>query len=353
MIKTKNQIKILIADISCFSYKGKPTGHYWKTAKYYKNILKQDFNVIIGGSKEYFTYFDKSEILKFRYSNRSDDNYTLYDTFTKIIKEILNIKKAFSYECDIIIFQSCALLSICIALFFIKTNKKIILIQYTNLLKYFKYRILYKFIKNKISGIITSIKDVGKSYSNNYLVIPDYIYEGETNKVQYKSKFIYDFCVIGNIGLGKDIEDIVNVMKKTKYSVIIAGHFNDINRFNNLLRIKSDNIKIINKFISYDKYINIIQNSKYVILPYKEYYNNASSGVVFDAIFNETPVISTKVNSLNFITKYNLGYQYKVSIKEFLNINIDYNLLRNNIIKYLKKNEENGLQLIEFMKNSY
>ena len=45
--------KAIIADISSLSYEGKIYGHFVKAASLFKNVMDEEYNVIVAGSKEY------------------------------------------------------------------------------------------------------------------------------------------------------------------------------------------------------------------------------------------------------------------------------------------------------------
>ena len=100
-------------------------------------------------------------------------------------------------------------------------------------------------------------------------------------------------------------------------------------------------------YISEENYTQYLNESRYCILNYSGEYSQRSSGVVFDTLFADVPVVGRECKALDFIKQKNLGLlfdnintfepsivlskevheQYKKSIREY----------RLEHLKYIKK----------------
>ena len=140
-----------------------------------------------------------------------------------------------------------------------------------------------------------------------FVRVPDYYITDEIIKYQNSIKKRGCVC-LGEIRPEKDIVGLVRVIRKTPLFLFIAGSFQDENIYQKVNRIKTENIKIENKNLSYDTYIKYLSEYKYVILPYDPmYYNIKTSGVLLEAIFlGAVPVAPRNILEQNRIQ--GLGY---------------------------------------------
>ena len=109
---------------------------------------------------------------------------------------------------------------------------------------------------------------------------------------------------------------------------------------------------MIDKYLSDREYQEVFDKVKYIILPYNEYYETASSGVIYDAIFHRCPVIATNVANFQFIETYKMGMLYSGSLDEVRNQleNCEkYVTYVNNIERYLEHNYELSRNIISFV----
>lgn len=337
---------VIIADISGFSVNGKPSAHYWKVASDYKRILRDEFTTQIAGPKTYRHVIDEDYIV-LKYNIAGLKTYSVFENLKKIIFELANFRKVIKQKTDIIIFQSSGFLSMLIGLFMTgNRGKDIYIIQYTDRLKSYKYSILYKLVKKHIKGVISGMEHIGRKYSDNVLTMPDYIFSGNMPKMD---SFNGCFLICGIMFEGKDIEQALEVFRVRKEQLNIIGHFHNKSRLKKLLSVKTGNVNISDRYLSEKEYDSIIRQSSYLILPYKAHYNNATSGVVYDAIFRGKPVITKALKGMRFVSDYNIGFLYKESIEEFFREKHDYDEYRNNIIRYIENNMKSVNKLRGFI----
>lgn len=343
--------KLIIADITTLTENNKLYGHFPKVAQEYNDILCNKFDCYISGGKTYSNYFDMCNYIKLPFYIKFNQNKSKIKKIFVKFKELINALCVLNIDSDIVIFQSYSELPIFLALYMKKKcNKKIYMIQYQKGLKSKITRRIYNKVRYKINGIITSSDEVGKFYSNNYIVIPDYFPRTDlSNNKDEKQK--YDFTILGTISEGKDYENIINVLKNTGYRVRIAGKFFDRERYNLLKKSATKNIEFIDKYLTDEEYEKYIYETKYIVLPYKSQYENKSSGVVLDAIYRKKPVIASDLSSFKFIEKYELGLLYRNSFSEVLE-RIDekkYKIFKENINRFVKEKEIEKDKLIEFI----
>jgi glycosyltransferase involved in cell wall biosynthesis len=237
---------------------------------------------------------------------------------------------------------------------FKRKQSKIFLIKYNIETKPVRRKI-HRIIKNKVSCVFTSLPQVGEFYEFPYLLIPDYFpVEQYRNLVNHTTKF--DFVILGTIDNDKNIEDVIQSILNTEYTLKIAGHFHDKAYLAKIITMsgRSENILIQDKYLSDSEYKDTILQSKYVLLPYKKSaYLIRSSGVILDAVYKGVPVIATDIESFQFISKFGIGYLYDNSFLEILlHINeISYNKLIDNISNFRKMQENKKNELINKIHN--
>lgn len=353
--------KLLIADcLGKHDGKGKLFGHYFTVFEQYYQILKNDFEISFGVTREYkrkINFCDNFFIIRF--SQNYSKKLNKFDKYIFLLKEIVNIITVLNSKCSIVIFQQTNFIFSIIPLVFYFGKKKIFFIVYKDYLnsggtikrqlKYF----LYNLIKKKIKGLIVGMEEVGKIYNHNYLVMPDYLFNSRLiNDSAVPIK--YDIAVIGIINISKQVFDVVSSFYNTKYKIIIAGKFKDNEQYRKVSQFNSNNITITNEYLSREKYRDILQSTKFMALPYDpKAYTLNSSGVFYDAIYHLKPVITSNTEFFKRVQENNLGYVYINSISESINILDDtkiYENYVNNIKNYVEKiNKDNKNKLIEFL----
>lgn len=309
--------KIFVADILSHTDEGKSVGHYFALARNYQELFGG--RVVVAGGPVYRMGFDTSELLVLPYNTSGTGLKTRIKTFfnaCKLFKEA---------QGHIIILQQCTTITmfLCIALFY-HGKSRLYLIQYSS--EGFRMKlgqIFFRFAKKKIDGIICPNDTVGNYFQGvPYCVVPDYIYTVNTeNKTfSYKDKY-YDICIVGRIAPEKGVVEVARYFSNTKYKVLIAGRPQTEELTKELREAceHSSNIKLHLDYISEQEYTDYLNNSKYAILNYSAEYSSRSSGVVFDMLFNNIPVIGRRCESLQFIEKYELGMVYD----EICDINIE------------------------------
>lgn len=328
---------LYIADVKSFNVEGKSQGHYFSIAKNYNDIFKGLYKVYVAGGPLYQDKFNNVYLLK-------------YDTFKKtsfILSKLRILRNLYDLfrgkeSGDIVVLQSSAVSTAFIGILLFKSFKcKLYLIVYSdeNLNSSLK-RILYSFSKRKIDGILCPSENVGKLYKRPYCVVPDYVYTA-TMKYSYVSfeNKLYDFTAVGIICRDKGIIEFAKKMKHTRYKILIAGMPQNKDIEEEIISVCADaeNIQLNLGYLSEEEYSMSIINSKYCFLNYSGAYSEHSSGVVFDILFRNVPIIGTKTKFLSFIADYQLGFLYD-SLENFdpetvlkKDVYIDY---LNNIQKY-------------------
>lgn len=343
--------KVGIVDTLTLTKDGRIYGHFNKTAEQFFSILSSNTEVAIIGGKTYCSYFEKQNIIRLPFFTTKDE----FDSKNKIIKYIIRIKSiintlfSLASDCDVLIFQDANQTVLYTLLKYIPVQKDVYLIKYS-VEKRNKTNIAYAKIKDKISGIITSIEDVGNFYGTRYLIIPDY-FPIETQKVEVEKK--YDFAVLGTGMLYKDYEDVVNCFKNRSERVLIAGHFSDLERFQKLKAISTANITLRNEYLSDSEYIECICSTKYILLPYKpEGYEEKSSGVVLDAVYRGVPVVTTDLKSFQFIKNSGIGYVYKGSLSSVIDEIDSLNAedFKETLTQFTDEQMKKGLRIPHFLK---
>lgn len=344
---------IYLADIRSLTPDGKvKTGHCVTVAKMYKEIFCDEALLLVSGGSVYKEYFEDKDCYILPYNE-------LTAKFSEKWKTFINCKKLFKEaEGKTIIFQSISpvTLFMCIILFY-RNKSKLYLIQYNTFAVGNRFnRFLYKLAKRAFNGLICPNDYVGQKFKLPYCVVPDYIYTGNNSigdVIKYASKQ-YDFCIIGRLNKDKGVIEAAKHFVGKEYKLLIAGSVQSNTLQKELIDIcsSSDNIELRIGYVSDNLYLKYLSLSRYAILNYMGEYSDRSSGVVFDTIFNNVPVIGRRCRALEFIEQNDIGYIYD-DIENFnpnivLNETFHSTCLRN-IIEYRKKHESYKQKLKKFI----
>lgn len=347
--------KLIVADISSFSCDGKLIGHWPVSAAMYQKILKNDFNTYVAGSELYKLYISE-KCIALPYGFDVLHKLSVKERIEKVLREIKNCRLLLASDAEIILFQSSGFVSMLYCLLTASKkvigSKKIFFIQYSYQCDGRIKSFLYKYAKRNITGLITSTNKVGKQYDISYVSIPDYIYIGDFEEKD-EEKFLYDFCMVGTMNDSKDIEMIIDTFAKyQKYKVKIAGFFQDKSRFQRLLEKATFNIELIDCYLTEEEFKSIIKNSRYCLLPYKKVHDIATSGVIYDYLFQNRPVIYRYSENFDFVEKYGAGLAYQNDIEEVLNYidNTPYIEFKKGIKKLIGDNMKTQKKIIDFIK---
>lgn len=336
--------QLIIADISSLRKGNTSFGHFISVAKNYRYLLEGVYDIRIAGGPIYKKYFSEEELVNLPNEIAVDLSKDKVSKIKEKVGELINARKLLkSTSNSVIIFQHYSVIPLLIEIIINKQrNNNIFLIQYKSELKNFLKKCLFRLARKKINGIITSQDTIGKEYKLPSIVLPDYIYVKETNQ-NYKNIIPkYDFGFVGIVREGKRVERIVEIFQKRNEKILIAGNFMLSEEKNKkILSGKNNHIYIYNKYLSEDEYWDSIESVKYFILPYDgKYYENASSGVIYDCLFHKKPVITIKRPTFQFIEDYGLGKLYDNDLSE---INFD-KLNDKNVYSKYEKNIEMWLE---------
>lgn len=346
-----NMNVIIIADIRSHALTGKVTGHFIPLAKNYQAIFKGLCDVKVSGGPAYLKSFKEEEMVTLPYdinATTMKDKWHTFDNCKILFKEGRG---------KIIIFQQSSIVTAYLALaLFYHRKSKVFIIQYsrTGIDSPLK-RTLYRLAKKKIDGVICPNEDVGKAYGLPYVVVPDYIYTGDANipTLSFEEKK-FDFCIVGRLSPEKGIPEAIRALRDTGYKVLIAGR-PQMEKLADEIRDACEgasNIELHLGYIDDKDYLDYIHQSRYSILNYQGEYSVRSSGVVYDMLFNGTPVVGCRCRALNFIEEQGLGMIYDdIS-------NIDYSRLmdasyyqrcQEHIDMYRKNHQQYKKKLIKFI----
>ncbi len=344
--------KIIIADITSLRNGENSFGHFFQVADMYRDIFGCNNTIVAGGpvyrKKYHLVYALKYDV----------DLKELEGTISRIVckaKEVINcINVLRRLNKDFIIFQDYSNTSLFLGILLCKTKSKLFLIQYKSEVEKFYRKFLFSLIRDRISGIIVPNKKVGEKYKVPYLVVPDYIYTHDKFP-EKKEAYEYDYGVFGIIREGKDVVGVAMKFIGSKKKIIIAGSVQSKILLEKLteISINNKNIIFINKYLSQKEYKFYFNNTRVIILPYTDdYYEDASSGVVFDILFAGKPVIARRFPVFSFIKEKELGLLYdKLEEINFENLwsREEYSKFQKNIEKYICINRDNKKRLVNFI----
>lgn len=343
--------EIIIADIRTNTLAGVVTGHFVYLAKLYQKIFSKKYVVKVAGGPAYLKSFSETELLLLPYNINGT-------TIKDKINSFRNCKRLFREAAGktIILQQSSVVTAfVAIALFYCGKSK-LLLIQYSNAgVSNLVKRFIYYLAKKSIDGVICPNENVGKAYGLPYIVVPDYIYIGDADfpSIPFREKQ-YDFCIIGRLSHEKGVPNVIKFFKKTDYKVLIAGKPQN-EALGEEIRKECEgaaNIELHLGYINDEDYLRYIQQSRYSVLNYQGEYSVRSSGVVYDMLFNGTPVVGCRCSALKFIEEKGLGLIYddinNIDFPRLMDVEF-YNWCQKNIVEYRKSHQQYKEKLIKFI----
>lgn len=341
---------ILIADIKSQEIDGKIYGHYVPVARNYLDIFKDSANIKVTGGPIFSNFFKPEDFFSLPYNNTSDNFSEKLKTFVNAI--VLFVK---GIGKTIILQQSTTATSfVAIALFYWWTGK-LFLIQYnTDGLSSRLKRFLYFLAKHKISGFIVPNDRVGNIFRKPYCVVTDYIKTKCKENTFLYSEREWDFGIIGTIFKDKGVIEAIEFFGNKDCKVLVAGNVAEPNLIDKIEKLKNryTNLDFRIGYLSDYDFNNLISRCRYCVLNYRGTYFDRSSGVVFDIIFNHTPVIGTRCNALKIVEDEKLGRVYddisELNISQLLD-EANYQKYLNAIGLYYHKQEKYKQNLIEFV----
>lgn len=132
------------------------------------------------------------------------------------------------------------------------------------------------------------------SYKNvEHTFIPDYVYEADKlEKYLEVSKQDYAVC-LGTMDRGKQLECLIDAFNHNGYRLVIAGRFYDKEWYKELCEASHDNIEIIDDYLDGERYMKLLSEARYCVLPYSpDKYGIQTSGVLQEAMFVDTIPVS-------------------------------------------------------------
>lgn len=308
----------------------KPVGHSLKTINEFSGLLKNKFVIKLTIPKIYKDYVT-SNLKNVKYldiDNSKIMNNKKVGHLFYILKKIFLVQKIIrSKNAEKIWFINTDFWFFFSLLFLTKTNKQIIATNYINydLTDTFKNRFKKFVFQKSISKVTKIITTNSKIKDHKYEYIPDYFYdENEYLEFIQTPKENVTVC-LGSMNEAKDVKNLVHVFNKNHQKLIIIGKFSSENLFDELIKIKKDNIQIENRFLTKKEYYTLLGKAKYAVLPYiEENYSSRSSGVILESVFLKTHVIAPSF-LLEHCNIHGSGYEdifYLKGFKEISDVDI-------------------------------
>lgn len=310
-----------------------PLGHVNKIIEEYSVLLKGEYSSCIIASESVVKSIDKNimmqnEYMILPYENVLKITKKIMYKITLRIKSILNIRAVFRQDkCDTLWFINVTYMLYIYLLIGRKRNKKIVCTMYRQNFSDETFgRIIdffYKKALKKVDLLISSCNSFSFSH-NNVLFMPDYYYQDKYIQYIPKEKKEEIVC-IGTIDKRKRIIDIIPVLNRLNYPVIIIGNFVSDSYYNEVKEKAGTNITVINRYLSYDEYYTYLGEAKYCIFPYdKEQYQSRTSGVLIESMFlNTVPIANKQLLQINDIKGIDIKLLSTCQEKDLRNLNLD------------------------------
>lgn len=300
--------RLIIADVKSNNNNGKCSGHYFAVAHNYLKLYGDCSEVKVAGGPIFKTAFNESQMFPLPHDSIVGTNQIINKLRT--LKNCRFLFRNTTKE-DVIVFQhsGASTTFMGIALFGSKKNN-IYVIQYdTDAISSPLKRVIYRFAKPKIKGFICPSQRIALSYGINGCIVTDYIYSKNTinEGMQYDDR-VYDIAIVGSISPDKGVVESVKALSTTNLRVLVAGQA-DSQQSEALVKISNSahNITLALGFVGNEEYYGYIRQAKYCMLNYHGVYEDRSSGVVLDILFNGTPILGHRCKALQFVEDENVG----------------------------------------------
>lgn len=301
--------RVIIADVKSHLEDGVLKGHVLAVAGNYVNLFRRAASLYVAGGPAYEGKF--ANFLRLPHNVVTGDA-----TWKNKWRVLSNLRHLFSVcRGDTVVLQSSAVatafLGICL---FKKRDTRLYMIQYnTDAVSSPLKRFLYRWVRRKIDGIICPEEYIAAAYGRPACLVPDYIYADEhpQSPLPYDERS-YDFCMLGLICRDKGMVEAARHLAGSGYRVIIAGSPSEAGVGEELEAVcnRADNIELRLRYLASEEYLDLIRRSRYCILNYSGAYSNHTSGVIFDMLFNGTPVIGSRCKTLQVVEDYGIGRNY-------------------------------------------
>lgn len=283
--------------------KEKSVGHTSKVTKEYSELLSKNVEISLKASPSIVKTLNdemKSKCECLKYDIVIDVPFTLKKRIMDKFKILYNIytciektkeQTLFFYQVDFFFFFY-------IWLFFHRKDKKIYCLLYHQNFTGGKLegmlQWIYRSALKKIEGVVYTQRGMQISHDNT-LWIPDYFYDEKIYSKYRKMEKQEKIVCLGTMNRYKKLEELVEVFKEIPYQLEICGRFDDNERYEKLVAMKSENITIANTVLSEEEYYTKLGQAKYSILPYDmEQYTNRTSGVLLESLYVESMPIAPK-----------------------------------------------------------
>ncbi|GEM_PF-6336329 len=151
----------------------------------------------------------------------------------------------------------------------------------------------------------------------NCIFVPDFICDESYQAHARLAKADRVVCV-GLVDSHKDIVGAVRCFQGLDIPLIVKGYFIDAAVYDTALALCTDNITVENTYLSEQEYLQLIAQSKYVLVPYvtEEYQGSRTSGIIREAIYLGATVIAPQeiLTSMHF---NGIGYRSLDEVRAF------------------------------------
>lgn len=323
---------VLVEYIGNSDINKKPIGHSTKVLKEYKELLTPDYDVKFAIPYNVVDEIGKSDVtITFK-------AITILQTCSKTKREQLrekierfkNLKKVYEDSKDEDVLWFC---NVDINLFyylFVKSKycKKTICTLYQNnflkkgLTGKIRNRIFQKVIK-RLALVIYTNQNFNFD-SDNTFYMPDYYYDERFDLLPTDKKKEQVVC-LGTMNDDKKLNEVVREFNKLDRDLYIIGRFYNQDWRKALEKNACKNIHIVDDYIDYQKYLLLLAESKYAILPYDPIvYAQRTSGVLQESIFTKTVPIAPR-SFLEYNGCWGIGFENYEQLAEVVTQEFDYN----------------------------
>lgn len=345
--------RLIIADVKSNNNKGKCTGHYFAVARNYLDLFSDICHVSVAGGPVFNTGFTDSQLMSLPYDSVVGKNGIINKWNT--LKNCWYLFRNTSSD-DVVVLQhsGASTTFLGIALFGRRKNS-IYVIQYdTDAISSLLKRLIYYMARGKIKGLICPSARIAKAYDKDSCIVTDYIYPHDklTGGLSFEHR-VYDVAIVGSIYPDKGVVEAVKRLANTNIKVLVAGKAEDQQTATlKELCQTATNIELKLGFVCDDDYYGYIRKSRYCMLNYRGVYEERSSGVVLDILFNGTPILGHKCKALQFVEDERVGILFD-DIDTFdvgmLKDKSLYVSLQVGIFSYLNKQKENRQKVIDYL----
>lgn len=303
--------KVSMTDyIGCYSMSSGPVGHSLKVINDYIRYFHDNLEIEVLAPEGYLPYIKASKKLALpKYTDAERSGKGAWQNIKEMLQSFKNINYALkNASSEIVWFYNVDQFLFMYLFFFGFHGKKLIITLFAREYPKAYHNFCMRKVLPKIGLVISSNPEFAAERCRS-IYMPDYLYDADIYDKYCENKKEKRIVCVGTMNASKRILELVSAFRENNIPLEIYGLFYDQQYYQQVLEKCTENIKIENRYLDYEEYLEVLGSSQYCVLPYNmEAYGNFTSGVLLECMYLKTiPITDARLLSRMCIN--GMGYQ--------------------------------------------